>query len=130
LSVRFRKPEDFDAVWAKLDDIARTTVVEGTQVNITRDLAYPPLTENARIDALAARAQAIYAEIGKTLATSGNGGASESALAMGEGTPALDGLGFVGGDFHTDHKWIDLNSVVPRLYLFTRLLMDVGAEPP
>ncbi len=78
----------------------------------------------------AARAQAIYAEIGKTVALSGNGGASESALAMAVGTPALDGLGFVGGNFHTDHEWIDLNSITPRLYLFTRLLMEAGAAPP
>ena len=64
------------------------------------------------------------------MALSGNGGASESALAMAEGTPALDGLGFVGGDFHTDHEWIDLTSIVPRLYLLTRLLMETGAHPP
>jgi glutamate carboxypeptidase len=48
---------------------------------------------------------------------------------MAQGTPALDGLGLVGGDFHTDHEWIDLNSLVPRLYLFTRLLMDAGDRP-
>ena len=41
----------------------------------------------------------------------------------------MDGLGYVGGDFHTDHEWIDLTSVVPRLYLFTRLLMESGAHP-
>ena len=43
---------------------------------------------------------------------------------------ALDGLGLVGGDFHTDHEWIDLNSLEPRLYLITRLLMETGARPP
>ena len=45
--------------------------------------------ENARIDALAARATAIYAEIGKSVELSGNGGASESALAMAEGEAAV-----------------------------------------
>jgi glutamate carboxypeptidase len=130
LNVRYRKPEDLDAVLARVESGARTTLVEDTRVTVTHDPAYPPLTENAQIDALAARAQAIYAELGKSIALSGNGGASESALAMAEGTPALDGLGFVGGDFHTDHEWIDLGSVVPRLYLFTRLLMETGAKPP
>jgi glutamate carboxypeptidase len=130
LNVRFRKPEDFDAVLAKVEAGAAGTVVADTRVTVTHDPAYPPLTENAQIDALAARARAIYAEIGKTMELSGNGGASESALAMANGTPALDGLGYVGGDFHTDHEWIDLNSVVPRLYLFTRLLMETGANPP
>ena len=82
------------------------------------------------VDALAARAQSIYGELGKSLGKSGNGGASESAVAQSVGTPALDGLGLVGGDFHTDQEWVDLSSLTPRLYLFTRLLMDAGAHPP
>jgi glutamate carboxypeptidase len=130
LNVRYRKPEDFDAVLSKVEASAGATLVADTRVTVTHDAAYPPLTENAQIDALAARARSIYSEIGKSVELSGNGGASESALAMAGGTAALDGLGFVGGDFHTDHEWIDLNSVVPRLYLFTRLLMETGANPP
>jgi glutamate carboxypeptidase len=130
LNVRYRKSEDFDAILAKVEAGAHNTQVPDTSVTISHDPAFPPLTENAQIDALAARARVIYAEIGKTIELSGNGGASESALAMSEGTPALDGLGYVGGDFHTDHEWIDLNSVTPRLYLFTRLLMELGTKPP
>lgn len=130
LNVRYRKNQDFDAVLAKVEAGTGTTIVPDTTVAVVHDSAYPPLTENAEIDALAARAKVIYAEIGRTVELSGNGGASESALAMSEGTPALDGLGFVGGDFHTDHEWIDLTSVTPRLYLFTRLLMDAGVAPP
>jgi glutamate carboxypeptidase len=129
LNVRYRTPEQFAAVLAKVEAGAGTTQVPDTTVTVSHDPAFPPLTENAQIDALAARARKIYAEIGRTVELSGNGGASESALAMSEGTPALDGLGFVGGDFHTDHEWIDLNSVTPRLYLFTRLLMETGAKP-
>ena len=130
LNVRYRKAEDFDAVLAKVEAGAHNTQVPDTTVTVSHGRAFPPLTENAQIDSLAARARAIYAEIGKTVDLSGNGGASESALAMSVGTPALDGLGFVGGDFHTDHEWIDLASVAPRLYLFTRLLMEAGAKPP
>jgi glutamate carboxypeptidase len=129
INVRYRKAEEFDAILAKVEAGTHSTQVPDTTVTLAHDPAFPPLTENAQIDALAARARAIYAEIGKTVELSGNGGASESALAMSEGTPALDGLGYVGGDFHTDHEWIDLSSVVPRLYLFTRLLMETGAKP-
>jgi glutamate carboxypeptidase len=129
LNVRYRKPEEFDAILAKIEAGTHNTQVPDTTVTLAHEPAFPPLTENAQIDALAARARAIYAEIGKTVEFSGNGGASESALAMSVGTPALDGLGYVGGDFHTDHEWIELNSVVPRLYLFTRLLMEIGAKP-
>jgi glutamate carboxypeptidase len=129
LNVRYRKAEEFDAVLARVESGAGTTLVPDITVTISHDPAFPPLTENPQIDALAARARSIYSEMGRTLELSGNGGASESALAMAEGTPALDGLGYVGGDFHTDHEWIDLNSVTPRLYLLTRLLMELGAKP-
>ena len=131
LDVRFRKPEDFDAVLAQIKAGVLPSIVPDTTITVaTEGPAYPPLTENPQIDALGARAQAIYAELGKTVALSGNGGASESAVAMSVGTPALDGLGFVGDGFHTDHEWIDLSSVTPRMYLFTRLLMETGRSKP
>jgi glutamate carboxypeptidase len=130
VNVRFRRPEEFATVLAAVQADAARTSVPDTSVAVLYDPAFPPLTEDAAIDALAARARAIYAELGKDLAFSGNGGASESALAQAEGIAALDGLGYVGGDFHTDHEWIDLTSVTPRLYLFTRLLMVTGALPP
>jgi len=77
------------------------------------------------VDALASKAQAIYAEIGRKLDTSGSGGSSESALAQAAGIPAVDGLGFDGGDFHTDHEWMNVESVGPRIYLTARLIQEV-----
>ncbi len=130
LNVRYRKAEDFDRILARVKAGAAKTAIPDTKVTITVGGNFPPLTRNPQIDALAARADAIYAELGKKIGHGGNGGASESALAESVGTPALDGLGLVGGDFHTDHEWIDLNSLTPRFYLFTRLLMETGATPP
>ena len=130
LNVRFRKPEELEQVIAKVKADAAKTMIPDTKVTVTVEGNFPPLVENAKIDALAARADAIYAELGKKIGHGGNGGASESALAESVGTPALDGLGMVGGDFHTDHEWIDLDTLTPRFYLFTRLLMETGANPP
>jgi len=129
--VRFRKPADFDAVLAKFKSSLAPKLVPDTTVTVASEgTAYPPLIESAEVDALGKRAQGIYAELGKTVALSGNGGASESAVAMSVGTPALDGLGYVGEGFHTDHESIDLSTVTPRLYLFTRLLMETCRHPP
>jgi len=130
LSLRVRTLEQRDQILARLRAAATTTAVPDTSVTVSADPGYPPLIESPEVDALAARAAAIYAELGKTLGKSGNGGASESAVAQSVGTPALDGLGLVGGDFHTDKEWIDLTSLTPRLYLFTRLLMEMGTNPP
>ena len=52
------------------------------------------------------------------------------SLAHDAGTPALDGLGPVGGGFHSEKEYLDLKTLTPRLYLLTKLIMDVGANPP
>jgi glutamate carboxypeptidase len=130
LNVRFRRPEDFDAVMAKVRASAAQTVTPDTTVEVSSDPAFPPFFQDASGDELSRRAQGIYAEIGRRLETHGTGGASESALAQAAGTPALDGLGFVGGDFHTDHEWIAVSSIPARIYLTARLIEELGAKPP
>jgi glutamate carboxypeptidase len=130
-NTRYRRIEDLAPVVARMQDAAKTTTIPDTTVTVeARTTGFSPLIQNDAITALAARANRIYGEIGKTAALGGNGGASESGTVSAMGIPALDGLGPVGGDFHTDHEWIDLNSVAPRLYLLTRLLMETGAHPP
>ncbi len=129
--VRFRNPGDFPLILSRMKSSLAPTSVPDTTVTLEPGSStYPPLIDNAQVEALGHRAQEIYAELGKAIALSGNGGASESAVAMSVGTPALDGLGFVGAGFHTDHEWIDVGSITPRLYLFTRLLMETGRSPP
>ncbi len=129
--VRYRQPWQFDDVLNKMKAGLAPQIVPDTTVTVMSEgSSYPPLTENPQTDALGRRAQAIYGELGKSLALSGNGGASESAVASSVGTPALDGLGFVGEGFHTDHESIDLSRATSRIYLFTRLLMETCRNPP
>jgi len=130
VNVRVRDKADFDRVGQVLRRNAETTVIPDPHVTVSREAAYPPLPNNSETDTLAARARRIYAGIGRTLATGGNGGASESALAADAGVAALDGLGPVGGGFHSDAEYLDLDTVTPRLYLLTMLLMDLGKSGP
>jgi glutamate carboxypeptidase len=130
INVRVRTPQQFDEVEQVLQRNAATTVVPDTKVTVSQESAYPPLPSNPETDALADRAARIYGELGRSIVRTGNGGASESALAAQAGVPALDGLGPVGGGFHSDGEYIDLTTVTPRLYLLTRLLIDLGARPP
>ena len=77
LNVRFRKPEQLEQVVAKVKADAAKTMIPDTKVTVTVEGSFPPLVENAKIDALAARADAIYAELGKKIGHGGNGGASD-----------------------------------------------------
>ncbi len=130
VNVRVRNRTSLDEVEALLKKNAETTAIPDTKVTISREAAYPPLVNNPATDKLAERSQRIYAELGKTIGTGGNGGASESALAADAGVPALDGIGPVGANFHSEKEYLVLATVSPRLYLLTRLLMDLGPTPP
>jgi glutamate carboxypeptidase len=130
VNVRVRDKADFDRVEQVLRRNAQTTVIPDTKVTISGGEGFPPLPNNPATDKLGARAQRIYAGIGRTLAAGGNGGASESALAADAGVPALDGLGPVGGGFHSDQEFLELDTVTSRLYLLTMLLMDLGKSRP
>ena len=130
VNVRTREAGDIDKVESALKAAAAVTEVPDTKVTVTREFAYPPLPDNPVTNALARRAEAIYAETGRTLNFGGNGGASESAMAAAAGTPALDGLGPVGGGFHSEKEFVDLTTVTPRLYMLARLIMDLSAKPP
>jgi glutamate carboxypeptidase len=130
INVRVRDRADFDRVQQAYEANARTTLIPDTKVTVSREPAYPPLPDNPATLALAARAERLYAGLGLALGRGGNGGASESALAADAGVPALDGLGPVGGGFHSDKEYLDLKSLTPRLYLLTKLIMELGAAPP
>jgi glutamate carboxypeptidase len=130
INVRVREQAQLGEVQAVLEKNAATPAIPDTKVSVSREAAFPPLPSNPATDALAARARAIYAGLGMTLSTAGNGGASESALAAEAGVPPLDGLGPVGGGFHSDAEYLDLTSVTPRLYLLTKLIQDLGRNPP
>src|SRR5258707_2488781 len=59
VNVRYRKAEEFDAILARVEAGTHNTQVPDTTVSISHDPAFPPLTENAQIDALARRPPAI-----------------------------------------------------------------------
>ncbi|MGQ0741435.1 MAG: hypothetical protein ACT4OG_03960 [Alphaproteobacteria bacterium] len=49
---------------------------------------------------------------------------------MAAGMPALDGLGPVGSNVHPNREYLELDSVTPRLYLLTKLIVSVSLDPP
>jgi glutamate carboxypeptidase len=130
LNVRVRDVADLDQVEQVLRKNAETTVVPDTKVTITRAPAYPPFPGGEETNKLAALAQKYYSDLGRKLATGWNGGASESGLAAGAGVPALDGLGPAGGGYHSEKEFANLDTLTPRLYMLTRLLLHLGPSPP
>ncbi len=130
INVRLREKKQGEEVDALLQKNAQTTIIPDTKVTVSHEPSFPPLPTNPGTEGLAAMAERIYAAQGLKITRGGNGGASESALAYEAGIPSLDGLGPVGGGFHSEKEFLVLASVTPRLYLLTSLIIELGKAPP
>ncbi len=112
--------------------IARTAkhYVPDTTVKITVIPGRPAFESKVEAVRLAAVAKRIYAQTGHDLvySTTPWGGGTDAAYASLSGKPVvLEGLGFVGFNYHSSKdEYIDLTSIPPRLYLLSSLIMEVS----
>jgi glutamate carboxypeptidase len=126
--VRVATPEEFDRVEKDMVRIAQNKLIPETEVRVRLSRGLPPMPRLPSSDKLVTMAEGIYAEIGKKLTIESSGGAADASLVAGVGIPVLDGFGIVGGGIHTPEEYAEVESVVPRLYLLSRMLMDLSAN--
>ena len=110
---------------------AAQRLVPDTEVSIAIAVGRPPFVGGDRTLALARKAQAIYAELdGRPLMLHpGTGGGTDAGFAQRSGKPAvLESLGLAGWGYHAKDEYIEIDSILPRLYLSTRQLMELGRE--
>jgi glutamate carboxypeptidase len=103
--------------------------VPDTHVHVTLDVGRPPYVAGERGMVLAQKARAIYAELdGRQLFFHPvTGGGTDAGFASGSGKAAvLESLGLAGWGFHAKDEYIEIDSIVPRLYLTSRLLQELG----
>jgi glutamate carboxypeptidase len=124
--VRALSSEEIDRVEKELATVSQNKLIPDTEVTTSVTRLFPPMALNAQTQALVTMAQAIYAELGKKLTLEGSGGAADSSLSAGVFKPTLDGLGPIGGNAHSLDEYAEPDSFVPRLYLLTRMVMELG----
>ncbi len=122
----------YDEVERVVRQRIQNQLIPDTTVEVSFERRRPPLEATEASRALAAHAQSVYDEIGYRLLVSDRaaGGGTDAAFAALESeAPVIEGFGLVGFGAHSDaREYVDLNSVVPRLYLLTRMVMDVSQK--
>lgn len=130
--VRVLRVEDYDRLEAKLRDRIKHQLLPEAVVNLDFERRRPPLEATTASRRLAAHAQTIYREIGRELAVQDKpeGGGTDAAFAALQARgPVIESLGLHGFGFHsTNDEYVLASSIVPRLYLAVRLIMDVSAD--
>ena len=123
---------DFEQLQAKLQERVRNQLVPDAKVQLTFEVRRPPLEATPASRALAAHSKAIYDELGMTMtiADVATGGGTDAAFAALQAKGAVvEGFGLTGFGAHSNNaEYVRLDSIVPRLYLTTRLVMDLAQD--
>jgi glutamate carboxypeptidase len=128
--VRVLRVADYDAVERAFKDRATRKLVDDAQVERAFERRRPPLEPSETARTTAKTAQAIYSELGMKLEhqETGSGAGTDAAFAAASGKSAvLERFGLAGFGFHSsEDEYVELDSIEPRLYLLTRLIMETS----
>jgi glutamate carboxypeptidase len=128
--VRVLRVADYDAIEREVRERIKNQLIPDTKVEMTFERRRPPLEMTAASQALGKHAQRIYSEIGHNLVIGevAEGGGMDSAFAaLNTKAPVLERLGLRGfGEHSNEAEYIEIDSIEPRLYLLTRMIMDVS----
>ncbi len=127
--VRLTQPGALEKLQAALQaKLASGRLIPDTETTLTLTPGHPPYVADQRSRALAARAQGIYKEIDRELTlVPQTGGGTDAGYAARSGKPTvLESFGLAGFGYHARDEYIEIDSIVPRLYLLTRILQEIG----
>jgi glutamate carboxypeptidase len=130
--VRVLRVADYDAIEGKVRGRIQNKLIPDTAVEMTFERRRPPLEMTLASQALAKHAQRIYGEIDHKLviADVAEGGGTDAAFAaLSTKAPVIERFGLRGFGAHSnDAEYVDTDSIEPRLYLLTRMIMDVSQD--
>ena len=128
--VRVMKKEDFDVVENKVREHVKTQQIPDAKVELGFERRRPPLVTSPQSLQMAEYAKKVYSELGRDLilGTVAAGGGTDAAFAaLDTQNPVIESMGVQGFGAHSnDDEYILVSSITPRMYLLSRLIMDIS----
>lgn len=129
--VRALQVKDFQQVERVLQERIKHKKLADSEVKLKFEMRRPPLMANPQAKKLAEQAQLIYKTDFnlpmKVLAEATGGGTDAAFAGLNSKAAILEGMGLSGDGAHSNNaEYILVESIVPRLYLATKLIMDLS----
>ncbi len=121
--------DGLDTAIAAIRELAATTVVPGTTIEVLTEFSWRPMEKTDRSARLVEHTQTVAERLGFTVHDAPTGGASDANTTAGMGVPSLDGLGPVGGNDHAPAEYLEVDSIVPRTAMLAGLLLEIAGDP-
>jgi glutamate carboxypeptidase len=129
--VRSLSNKDLDLMEASLKEAIKDKLIPDTQIDLSFYRSRPAFEATQASRVMAQHALGIFQEIGQNLIVQerATGGGTDAAFAgLRPKGGVLESFGLRGFGAHSnDDEYIFIDSIAPRLYLSTRMVMDVGS---
>lgn len=128
--VRVLRVADYDGIEKKIRERVKVQLLPESKIELIFERRRPPLEASPASLALSKHAQAVYRELGKELVVDSiaEGGGTDAAFAaLATKNAVIERFGLQGFGAHTtDAEYVLIDSIEPRLYLATRVIMDIA----
>ncbi len=123
---------DFDGLEKGLQEKVKSKLLPASKVDVKFEVRRPPLEASDASRRVAGYGKVIYQELGMSLnvVEKATGGGTDAAFAALKTKGAVvEGMGLSGYGAHSnDAEYVQINTIVPRLYLATRMIMDISRD--
>jgi glutamate carboxypeptidase len=127
---RVQRVSDWDVIEQSVRELVANTLIADTEIEIVVERRRPPLEPTPGSRRFGEHAREIYAELGLALnvIAEGTGGGTDAAIAaLDTQAVVLESFGLQGAGAHSDEaEFVLVSSIEPRLYLLSRMIMDVA----
>lgn len=123
---------DFDGLEKSLQEKVKSKLLPASKVDVKFEVRRPPLEASDASRRVAGYGKVIYQELGMSLnvVEKATGGGTDAAFAALKTKGAVvEGMGLSGYGAHSnDAEYVQINTIVPRLYLAMRMIMDISRD--
>ncbi|CZR07225.1 M20 family metallopeptidase [Trichococcus collinsii] len=126
LDYRYSNPADVAAFFDMLEELqAHATAMEiGIDIEVIGKR--PPMVDVPGAKEL----RSVFEDVGKQMdmvvSFKKSGGVSDANFTTSVGVPTVCSIGLIGGAFHTDHEYVELDSILQRLDLLTAVIAEMS----
>lgn len=125
VDVRISKKEQMELVQKNIEKICSTIFVYGTKTSLVGKIDHVPMEKNEQTEQLLKMIQQAGDEIGLTIMDTATGGSSDGSFTSAVGIPTIDGMGPVGGHFHSEEEYLDIPSLFERTLLLAKVIQKI-----
>ena len=122
VDVRISKIDQIQMVQQQIEKICDTTYVHGTKTKLIGEMDRLPVEKPDKIAKLLEIIKQVGYDIGVLITDTATGGSSDGSFTFACGVPTIDGLGPIGGFFHSEEEYLEIPSLIERTQLLAEII--------